>query len=212
MPGDMPRPARLSYLTAMAIRPTAGAVAPGRYGAGSCDGERRGAGGIDRAGGICGDHASALGTFEVIQVAVFVGVIGAALVSAIWLIRERGRTSEENVLLRGKIAELNASLQRADAMLNLRDQRVIVWGSDHQQAGAGRLAAAGCRRARRSRRVPRLRPLADAAFGGLARPCADGAARKIGRLRPHGRSRPAARRSRCRAARLRSTSSSASCR
>ena len=33
-----------------------------------------------------------VGTFEVIQVAVFVGVIGAALLSAIWLIRERART------------------------------------------------------------------------------------------------------------------------
>ena len=37
--------------------------------------------------------APAVSTFEVIQMAVFVGVIGAALLSAIWLIRERGRTS-----------------------------------------------------------------------------------------------------------------------
>ena len=36
-------------------------------------------------------------------------------------------------MLRGKLGELNASLQRADAMLNLRDQRVIVWGSDHRK-------------------------------------------------------------------------------
>jgi signal transduction histidine kinase len=73
------------------------------------------------------------GTFEVIQVSVFVGIIGAALLSAIWLIRERARTADENTLLRGKVAELNASLQRADAMLNLRDQRVVVWGSDHRK-------------------------------------------------------------------------------
>ena len=77
--------------------------------------------------------APVVGTFEVIQVAVFVGVIGAALLSAIWLIRERGRTSAENTLLRGKVGELNASLQRAEAMLNLRDQRVVVWGSDHRK-------------------------------------------------------------------------------
>ena len=77
--------------------------------------------------------APVVNTFEVIQFAVFVGVIGAALLSAIWLIRERGRTSAENGLLRSKIGELNASLLRAEAMLNLRNQRVIVWGSDHRK-------------------------------------------------------------------------------
>jgi signal transduction histidine kinase len=75
----------------------------------------------------------AVGTFEVIQVAVSVGVVGAALLSAIWLIRERARTFEENTLLRGKVAELYASLQRTEAMINLRDQRVVVWGSEHKK-------------------------------------------------------------------------------
>lgn len=73
------------------------------------------------------------GTFEVIQIAVSVGVIGAALVSAIWLIRERAKTFQENTLLRGKVAELSAALQRSEAMLNLRDQRVVVWGADHKR-------------------------------------------------------------------------------
>ena len=34
-----------------------------------------------------------LGTFEVMQFAVFAGVLGAAMMSAIWLIRERTRVS-----------------------------------------------------------------------------------------------------------------------
>jgi signal transduction histidine kinase len=74
-----------------------------------------------------------VGTFEVIQIAVSVGVVGAALLSAIWLIRERARTFDENALLRGKVADLGAALQRAEAMLNLRDQRVVIWASDHRK-------------------------------------------------------------------------------
>jgi signal transduction histidine kinase len=72
-------------------------------------------------------------TVEVIQIlAVFTGVMGAALIAVIVLIRERGRTSAENVELRARIADLNASIQRGDALLNLRDQRLIVWASDRR--------------------------------------------------------------------------------
>lgn len=70
---------------------------------------------------------------EIVQLAVSIGVVGAALLSAIWLIRERRRTFEENALLRGKVADLGAALQRSEAMLNLRDQRVVVWSSEHKK-------------------------------------------------------------------------------
>src|SRR5262245_12693612 len=69
-------------------------------------------------------------TVEVMQAAVFAGVMGAALLSAIWLIRERARTAAENTSLRARVADLNASLQRSEALLNLRDQRVLVWAND----------------------------------------------------------------------------------
>jgi signal transduction histidine kinase len=74
-----------------------------------------------------------VGTFEVIQVALSVGVFSAALLSAIWLIRERGRTFDENGLLRAKVADLGTALHRSEAMLNLRDQRVIVWSNEHKK-------------------------------------------------------------------------------
>jgi len=89
--------------------------------------------GIGATTALAATGPMAVGTFEVIQIAVSVGVVGAALLSAIWLIRERGRTSEENTLLRGKVAELSTALQRSEAMLNLRDQRVVVWGSEHKK-------------------------------------------------------------------------------
>ena len=68
-----------------------------------------------------------LTTGEVAQLAIFAGVIGSALVCAIYLIRERGRISRQNTDLRAVIADLNASLQRSEGLLNLRDQRIVVW-------------------------------------------------------------------------------------
>lgn len=76
---------------------------------------------------------ASIGTVEVIQLAVFVGVMGAALISAVALIRERQRTAAENAQLRARVADLNASLQRSEALLNLRDQRIVVWASENKK-------------------------------------------------------------------------------
>ncbi|TIQ30433.1 MAG: PAS domain-containing protein [Mesorhizobium sp.] len=77
--------------------------------------------------------APSLSTVEVMQLAMFAGVMGAALVSAIFLIRERARTASQNVQLRARIADVNAALQRSEALLNLRDQRVVVWSSESKK-------------------------------------------------------------------------------
>ncbi|WFP63529.1 PAS domain-containing sensor histidine kinase [Mesorhizobium sp. WSM4904] len=77
--------------------------------------------------------APPLSTVEVMQLAMFAGVMGAALVSAIFLIRERARTASQNVQLRARIADVNAALQRSEALLNLRDQRVVVWSSESKK-------------------------------------------------------------------------------
>ncbi|MEO9336122.1 ATP-binding protein [Mesorhizobium sp. SB112] len=74
-----------------------------------------------------------VGAVEVIQLAVFAGIIGSALLCAIWLIREKGRIASDNVDLRGRVADLTASLQRSEALLNLRDQRVIIWEREHKK-------------------------------------------------------------------------------
>ncbi len=74
-----------------------------------------------------------IGTFEVIQIAVFAGVLGAAMLSAIWLIRERTRIATENADLRSRMADLNAALQRSEALLNLRDQRIVAWSGDNRK-------------------------------------------------------------------------------
>ncbi|TGV75585.1 PAS domain-containing protein, partial [Mesorhizobium sp. M00.F.Ca.ET.149.01.1.1] len=83
---------------------------------------------------IPGKAAAPVSAVEVMQLAMFVGVMGAALVSAIFLIRERARTASQNVQLRSRIADVNAALQRSEALLNLRDQRLIVWTTDNKKA------------------------------------------------------------------------------
>jgi signal transduction histidine kinase len=86
------------------------------------------------ANGATGEIAGlSFGTYEVMQTSVFAGVLGAALLSAIWLIRERTRVAGENIELRSQVADLNASLHRSEALLNVRDQRVIVWAADSRK-------------------------------------------------------------------------------
>jgi signal transduction histidine kinase len=68
-----------------------------------------------------------LGSVEVIQFSMFLGAMGAALLSAVWLIRERGKISLENKNLRARVSDLSSSLQRADALLASRDNRVVIW-------------------------------------------------------------------------------------
>jgi signal transduction histidine kinase len=67
---------------------------------------------------------------DVIQLAIFFGITGAAMFSALWLIRERGRTAAENVELRARLGDLGTALRRAEALLSLKDQRFIVWTED----------------------------------------------------------------------------------
>lgn len=71
-----------------------------------------------------------LGAADVIQLAMFAGVMLAAMLSAVWLIRERARIAADNLELRGKIAELTDGLQRSEALLNLKDQRLVVWSRE----------------------------------------------------------------------------------
>jgi hypothetical protein len=73
--------------------------------------------------------AAPFGVPDIIQLAIFVGAMAAAMLSAAWLIRERGKIAAENQQLRNRIAELDGALQRSGILLDLKDQRVVVWMS-----------------------------------------------------------------------------------
>jgi signal transduction histidine kinase len=73
------------------------------------------------------------GSLEVIQFSMFLGAMGAALLSAVWLIRERGKIAGENQSLRARVSDLSSSLQRADALLASRDNRVVIWDREGEK-------------------------------------------------------------------------------
>lgn len=88
--------------------------------------------------------AMPVGTMDVIQLALFLGITSAAMLSAILMIRERARIAAENVQLRDRVAELDGALQRSDALLHLKDQRILVWSNDDRKAElVGSLSTAG---------------------------------------------------------------------
>lgn len=74
-----------------------------------------------------------LNTFDVIQFAMFLGAMGAALLSAGWLIRERGKIAGENRTLRSRVADLSAALQKNDALLDLGDKRIVIWERSNER-------------------------------------------------------------------------------
>ena len=108
-------------------------------------------------------------TVEVMQLAVFVGVMGAALLSAICLDPRTGphRRRERRAAQPDRRSQRRAAALRSAAQ-SARPARHRL-GERPQEAGTDRHAARRSRRARRRGRVPCLRPLADAALGRRAR-------------------------------------------
>ena len=66
-------------------------------------------------------------SMEVVNFAMVIGAISAAMISAIWLIRERGKIDLENAELRSALADSNAKLSRHQALIIDRDRQIVVW-------------------------------------------------------------------------------------
>lgn len=66
-------------------------------------------------------------SLEVVNFAMVIGAISAAMISAIWLIRERGKIDLENAGLRTALADANARLSRHQALIIDRDRQIVVW-------------------------------------------------------------------------------------
>jgi signal transduction histidine kinase len=74
-----------------------------------------------------------IGATDVLQLSIFIGAMGAALFSAAWLIRERGRIAAENLELRARLVRTDTQRVRAVALLDLSEQRVVLWSGDDQK-------------------------------------------------------------------------------
>ena len=85
--------------------------------------------GIDNPTRIELPFGISLGAVEVVQFSIFVGAMGAALLSAGWLIRDRAKVAAENEDLKARLAELNRSVQRSDALIDVKEQRIVIWNN-----------------------------------------------------------------------------------
>ncbi len=78
-------------------------------------------------GNTASGGAAAVSSLEVVNFAMVIGAISAAMISAIWLIRERGKIDLENVGLRAALADANAKISRHEALIVDRDRQIVVW-------------------------------------------------------------------------------------
>lgn len=96
----------------------------------------------DQSGILPQGLARSLDAPEVIQFALLAGAMTAALVSALWLIRERGRIAAQNESLRARLGAANAHLAKLEALATTEGQRAIIWEDrDHKPSVIGSLDA-----------------------------------------------------------------------
>lgn len=70
-----------------------------------------------------------LDTGQVVLMSTLLGAIIFAILSAFQLIRARNRVEVENAQLRLRVGELKAAVDRAEALVNEEDQRLVAWGA-----------------------------------------------------------------------------------
>jgi len=80
---------------------------------------------------------------EIVLLAVFGGAMSFAMMSASWLILERSRITGENAQMKARLADLRAANERAEALVAVADQRIVVWdGGDERPTVIGDLSPA----------------------------------------------------------------------
>ncbi|THK38690.1 PAS domain-containing protein [Ensifer sp. MPMI2T] len=67
------------------------------------------------------------GSSEVVTFSVLIGVISAAMISAIWLIRQRGNIEAENRELRSGLSDANQRISRFQALIADKNRRIVIW-------------------------------------------------------------------------------------
>lgn len=68
-------------------------------------------------------------SFEVINFALVIGAVSAAMISAIWLIRERGKISTDNDELRSALSQAHTDISRYESLIIENDRSYVIWDS-----------------------------------------------------------------------------------
>ncbi len=67
-----------------------------------------------------------LATTEIVTVSMLLGVMSAAMVSAIWMIRQRGRMEAESRELKAHLSDARHNVSRLQALIGDKDRRIVV--------------------------------------------------------------------------------------
>ncbi len=81
----------------------------------------------DAVAQVTAQKANIFGSSEVVTFSVLIGVISAAMISAIWLIRQRGNIEAENRELRSDLSDANQRLSRFQALIADKNRRIVIW-------------------------------------------------------------------------------------
>ena len=77
--------------------------------------------------------ATLVGTLEIIQLAMFAGLMSAALLAAAWMIRVRTNLTRENSNLRARLSEQSVTLERLETFGDLSGQMALVWAGPDEK-------------------------------------------------------------------------------
>ncbi len=73
-------------------------------------------------------------SYEILVMAIYGGALSFALLSALWLIRQRGNMVSENKRFKHALADLRVSHDRNEALVNMPDHRIVVWNGIDEEA------------------------------------------------------------------------------
>ncbi len=66
---------------------------------------------------------------EVVLSSLVVGALGAALLSAVWLVRQRGNMQAETQEMRSALSDAQQQISRYEALIAEKNRRIVVWES-----------------------------------------------------------------------------------
>ena len=66
---------------------------------------------------------------EIMGFSLIIGVLSAALISAVWLVRQRGRLENESREIRTALSDAGQKISRYQALIADKNRRIVVWDS-----------------------------------------------------------------------------------
>jgi len=64
---------------------------------------------------------------EMVGFSIIIGILSASMISALWLVRQKGNIEAESEEMRGLLADANQRLSRYEALIAEKNRRIVIW-------------------------------------------------------------------------------------